>query len=175
MRTLLCLLLVFVVFLLEAEATTYSCRDSKGQLHITDNLQALPEECRGKAQVIQSGETPDNLNFVPQIDQPKGSGAEFQQNVREADRALQQKREKVEEYVRRAAELAEEYRSAEQEKRQATRRWSYRSRDIIRQADDRLERVRQGKKQLLKELRGQRIPSDKEKGIRADLDVIVDK
>jgi len=175
MRTLLYLLLMFVVFLPEVEAKTYSCRDSKGQLHVTDNLQTLPEECRGKAQVIQPGEAPDSLNVVPQIDQPKGSGAEFQQNVREADRAVQQKREKVDEYLRRAEKMAEEYRNAEQEKRQATRRWSYSSRDIIRQADERLEQVRQGKKQLLIELRGQKIPPEKEKKIRADLDVIVDR
>lgn len=173
MRILLGLFLICFAFLTCVQAQTYSCRDSKGQLHITDNLQALPEECRGEARAIEP-RTPDNLNFVPPAQSPQGSGAEFQKDVLEVERALQQRKAKVDEYVRRAAQLAEDYRQSKQEKRQATRSWSYKSRDIIRQADERIEKVRLEKKQLLQEIQGVRIPREQEKKIYADLEKIVD-
>ncbi|MBN1956958.1 MAG: DUF4124 domain-containing protein [Desulfuromonadales bacterium] len=173
MRILLGLFLMGFGFLTCVQAQTYSCRDSKGQLHITDNLQALPEECRGKTRAIEP-RTPDNLNFVPSAQSPQGSGAEFEKDVLEVERAQQQRKDKVDEYVRRAAQLAEDYRQAEREKRQATRSWSYKSRDIIRQADERIEKARLEKKQLLKEMQGVRIPREQEKKIHADLEMIGD-
>ncbi|MCW8859352.1 MAG: hypothetical protein OQK50_04090 [Deltaproteobacteria bacterium] len=164
MRVLICLLAVTMMILVTSQAATYSCRDSQGQLHITDNLQALPEDCRGSARIYKP-ETPDNLNFVPQKAAPKGSGAEFQEDVRNAEREIQQKQLRIESYLQRAEQLSADYLQAEKEKRQATRRWSYGSRDIIRQADERIARARLGKKQLLQELSGQKIAKDDEKKI----------
>ena len=174
MRTVICLLSVMVVTVVTVSATTYSCRDREGQLHVTDNLQALPEECRGKATIMQP-DTPDNLNFVPQKNTPTGSDAEYQKNVREVEREIQQKQLHLEEYVKRAEQLTTQYRQAVQEKRQATRRWDYGSRDVILQADKRIEKIREGKQQLLNDLRGQGIPREEEQKIRERLKEISDQ
>lgn len=174
MRTVICLLSVIFMTVVSASATIYSCRDQEGQLHMTDNLQALPEECRGAAKIVPLN-TPDNLNFVPQKAPPMGSGDEYQENIREADREIQQKRLRLEGFVQRAEQLVAEYHQAVEEKHQATRRWNYGSRDVIRKADERIDKIRKEKQQLLTEMSGLRIPQGDEQKIRQRLNEISDQ
>lgn len=173
MQRIFSLLLLVVLFNVAAHATTYSCRDKQGKLFITDNLQTLPVECRGRAQVA-APDDPDNLNYVPAQDVPQGAGKEFQQTVRDAEHELKQKQMRVEKLLLRAEQLAEQYQQAVQEKNNATRRWSYNSREIIQKANDRKQKAREGKQQLLTEMVGLKISGDNEKKINSWLDEIED-
>ncbi|MEA3544431.1 MAG: DUF4124 domain-containing protein [Thermodesulfobacteriota bacterium] len=175
MRFMVCLSLVFMFIgtAVAGDATTYSCRDQDGQLHLTDNLQALPEECRGVAKNIKPV-TPDNLNYVPSQPEPQGSGIEFQQAVRDAERKQQQEQVQVKKLLQRAEQLAAQYRQAVQEKRKSTRRWSYGAREIIQKAEIQIEDAREGKKQLLDEMDGQKIAPDDNRKIAFWLAEIAD-
>ncbi len=167
-------LLVIVAFsAVTVDAAIYSCRDKEGRLFMSDNLQELPAECRGQTQTVESND-PDNLNYVPAQKVPRGAGAEFQQTVRDAERKQQQKQARVDRWLVRAAQLAEQYRQAVQEKSNATRRWSYSSRDIIQKADERIEKAREGKQRLLAEMADQKISRGDKKKIVSRLSEIVD-
>ncbi len=173
MQKIFSLLLIMFFVGVMAQATTYSCRDKHGQLYITDNLQTLPAECRGRMQMVEPKD-PDNLNYVPAQADPQGSGAEFQQSVAEAQREQHQKQKWVDGLLSRAEQLAEQYQQAVQEKSNATRRWSYRSRGIIQKADEQIQNAREGKQQLLAEMKGQSISWSDEEKIVSGLDTIVD-
>jgi outer membrane murein-binding lipoprotein Lpp len=171
MRVLTCLC-VLSLFALSAFAASYSCRDSRGRLHITDNLQSLPEDCRASATEAPQ-EDPDNLHYVPsRRPSPEVSDREFKKQVREVEQELRKKRLKTDELAVRARELAADYQRTVSEKRQALRRWSYQSRDKIRDADERIDRIREEKKQLLTEMETVRMDRDEARQIRADLDTI---
>ncbi|MDA3904264.1 MAG: hypothetical protein PF441_12560 [Desulfuromusa sp.] len=173
MKKVLALLLVMIFSGVTVQAATYSCRDKQGRLFMTDNLQTLPAECLGRGRVLESKD-PDNLNYVPAQEIPQGAGAEFQQTVLDAQREQQQKQERVERLLLRAEQLAGQYQQAVQEKNNATRRWSYGSREIIKKADGRIEKAREGKQQLMAEIKGQKIPWDAEEKISVRLDEIAD-
>lgn len=174
MRTLACFFLLVSIVTMPAFAANYSCRDSQGRLYITDNLQALPDECRAAAERMKADD-PDNLNFVPQKKLPKSTNREFEQQVREVEETNRQKKVVAQDYLRRAELFATQYQQAVVEKRQALRRWNYESRDTIRRADSKIEEARVGKRQILDELHEQRLKKDQEGLIRAELDKIVDK
>jgi len=174
MQKILSLLLMMAFSAVTVQATTYSCRDKQGKLFITDNLQALPAECLGRTQTVESKD-PDNLNYVPAQADPQGSGAEFQQNVRAAEHEQKQVQAHVDNFLHRAEQLAEQYRQAVQEKSNATRRWSYGSRGVIQKADGRIKEAREGKQQLLVEMQGQKIPRDAEQKIASWLDEIAEQ
>ena len=158
MRILLLVVFLLNVFFGTAWSKTYSCRDSSGTLHFSDNLQGLPEECLGKEKVVDQTE-PDNLNYVPASQVPAGSGTEFKHSVRAAEREAQQKESQLKNLNLRAESLLERYTQATREKRQAKRSWNYSSRDKIKQADNEIEQVRTAKQQLLEELSGASISS----------------
>ena len=174
MQKILSLLLMMAFSAVTVQATIYSCRDKQGKLFITDNLQALPAECLGRTRMVEAKD-PDNLNYVPAQADPQGSGTEFQQNVRAAEYEQQQAQDRVEGFLQRAEQLAEQYRQAVQEKNNATRRWSYGSRGIIQKAEGRIKKARAGKQQLLVEMQGQKISRDTEQKIVSWLDEIADQ
>jgi len=174
MRTLACFFLLVPIMTMTAFAANYSCRDSQGRLYITDNLQALPDECRAAAEKMRADD-PDNLNFVPQKNLPESTNREFEQQVREVEEKNRQKEILVQDYLRRAELFSAQYQQAVVEKRQALRRWNYESRDTIRLADSKIEEARAGKRQILGELREQRLKKDQERLIYAELDKIADQ
>lgn len=173
MYRMLSLLLCLSLMAVTAYGATYTCRDKDGKLYMSDNLQALPEECRAGAKAMEP-DTPDNLNFVPSQDVPQGSGREFQQEVRDAEQQREQRRKLIDSYTARAASLVEQYRQAVQEKRQAKRSWSYSSRDIISNADQKIEDARVGKRNLLSEMERQNLPDRDTVRIREVLEGIGD-
>lgn len=173
MQKLLFLLFILVFSAVTVQATTYSCRDKQGKLFMTDNPQSLPAECWGRARVVEPID-PDNLNYVPAQADPQGSGAEFKQKVREVEHEQQQKQAQAKKFLLRAEQLAEQYRQAVQGKNNATRRWSYGSREIIQKAEVQIEKAREGKQQLLLAMSGQKVSRADEQKITAWLDEIVD-
>lgn len=165
MRTLIQLLVLIWLIPATVLATTYSCRDREGQLHVTDNLQALPQECRERAQVHEEQDS-GTLNFVPEQQKPAGAGREFERQVREVEQAVRQRQQRSENYRQQAQELVADYQQAVREKRQAIRSWSYESRGTIQAADERISEARNGKKSLLQKLDNSRLPGKDEQEIR---------
>ena len=143
---------------------------------MTDNLQTLPEECRERAQAVESKD-PDNLNYVPSQSAPRGSGAKFQQAVDTAEYEQQQKKERVGGLLLRAELLVEQYQQAVEEINKANQRWKYRKfnlRESTRAADEQIAIAREGKQQLLSELAEQKISWGNEQKIRSLLGEIED-
>lgn len=171
MRVFLFLILMAGLSVASGWAKTYSCRDSKGRLHYSDNLQGLPEECLGKEKEVKPGKA-DNLNFVPATPPPEGSGIEFEHSVRAVERDLQKKESQKRQLKSRAESLLESYRSAVADKRQAKRSWDYSSRDRIKLADDQIEQARIGKQQLLDELDSANIADKEKESVRTILEGI---
>ncbi len=165
MRILLLIVLLSALSGGPVWAKTYSCRDSSGQLHYSDNLQGLPQECLGKEKVVKPSKT-DNLNYVPATPQPRGSGSDFKRSVRAAEREIEEKEVRLQVLQGRAEKLLERYRVAVAEKRQAKRRWKYSSRERLRQANAEIDRVRTEKQQLLVELEAVRVPARKKEATR---------
>lgn len=170
------LFIVLLVWLqpLNIHAKSYSCRDSEGQLHFSDNLQGLPEECWGKEKELTLRE-PDNLNFVPVTPEPEKPGIEYQHSVREVERKQQQKMQQARYLEERASRLADQYQKARQTKRNALRSWNYESRQTIKQADVKIGQIRINKQRLLEEVSAIRLASDKERSIRELLDGITEE
>jgi hypothetical protein len=76
--------------------------------------------------------------------------------------------------LRRAEQLAKQYKQAVQEKNNATRRWNYNSRTVIQKADERIKQAREGKKQLLGEIKKENISRQDEERIVSWLDEVAD-
>lgn len=152
---------------------TYSCRDSSGQQHFADNLQGLPEECRGQEKVIQPGST-DNLNFVPAVPADQAGGRSFQQSVEAVERELREKKETEQRLKDEAEALRDRFRTVLTEKRRAKRVWGYDSRQKIEQANAELEIIKAEKQRLQKELSVARLAAqDREvvQGFLAEIEV----
>jgi len=172
MKTVLLLLFVTIFSWTTVQAEIYSCRDKRGKLYMTDNIQTLPAECQGRTQVVESRKS-DNLNIVPSQDTPQGSGPEFDQAVRDADQDLKQKQALREGLLNQAQQLAAQYQQAVEDRNSATRRWQYAgSRDAIRRADEQISQVQEAKQQLLDEISGQNLPRSLEQEIINQLNTI---
>lgn len=165
------LIMSAIVGVAAAQAVTYSCRDAEGQLHLSDTLQGLPENCRGQA-VQRAEQDPDNLNFVPPVKKPEGSGSEFERAVEEVEQEQREQEQRAARYLQQARQWAQQYQQALQEKRRATRSWSYESRDIIARADQQITEARDGKRALLEKLDSERLPREKVAEIRSWLQQI---
>jgi hypothetical protein len=173
MRTFQLLVVLLLILLLGAVAgaVNYSCRDSQGQLHFADSLTNLPEDCRDRAQMLNS-EPVDNLNFVPPPAESSGSDIRFEHSVREMERELQQKQQLGKQLQLRADKLAAKYAAASRDKHRARRNWKYSSRETIKAADESIRQVLEGKQQLLQELSAAALSSQDAQQIRATLDQI---
>lgn len=174
MRLVVCFLLAFMMMAMAVGAATYSCRDRDGRLYMTDNLQSLPEECRAAAEKMQS-EDPDNLNYVPQQDLDSKVSQKFEQQVREEELRIEQEKRQAENFMRRAEQSAALYQQAVVEKRQAFRRWTYQSRELIGRFDQQIEKARADKRQLLDEISDQRLDSERMRQILLELEKVEDQ
>ena len=171
------ILLVLLIALLGSSdlicAETYRCRDNEGQLHVTDNLQLLPEECRDRVETLDK-ESPDNLNFVPQVDVSLDVKQEFERDVREADREVEHKKARGAALLRQAEAAADLFEQAKKEKRQAKRRWTSKSRETIKKADKQIAQARETKERLVRELDDNRVARDTKETILSALKRISD-
>lgn len=170
------LLLIFLTGLVvpSARAEIFSCRDSQGRMHYSDNLQGLPAECLGQQKEVKPGGS-DKLNFVPASRDSQGSGATFRQSVRAEESKLQEVKRQEQQLQSRAEKILASFQQASQQKRQATRRWSYESRKIINQADAEIERARDEKQLLLRELADSRLTRQDKKRIELLLEAVADE
>ncbi len=155
----------------EDSSGPYSCRDSQGQLHVVDNLLALPEECLGKYQKYKSWKI-NKLQVVPAKSMTPEAEIIIEQNIRDAEREERLKELQEQQLHERAGALVELYQSAVAEKRKAQRSWRYGSRETIKQANEKVANSREGKRQLLGELDKMKISVAVEKQIRATLEKV---
>jgi hypothetical protein len=174
MRTVFLLIIICSLPVLAA-ATLYSCRDSEGRLHVTDNLQSLPDECRGVARDVETTD-PDNLHYVPERTPAPAVDhrSEFQRQLLEQERQQQEQQQREEQLVKEAQGLAEMFEQAQQDRRNALRRWSYDSRATIERAADEMNAARSGKQQLLTDLERQRVSIGTAEQVRALLEQITE-
>ena len=172
---ILILIVVLCSFPLVAVATLYTCRDSEGRLHVTDNLQSLPDECRVDAREVEAGD-PDNLHFVPERTSPPtvDTHSRFEQQLREQQQRQQEQEELEEQLILEAQELADTFMQALQDRRTAIRRWSADSRGTIQQAAEDMAAARSGKQRLLADLERQRVSIRTSEQVRAILEQITE-
>lgn len=173
MRVLLLLLIPFLS-LSSAYGETFHCRDKQGHLHITDNIQALPEECRQGAQSSGNSD-PDNLNYVPAQKTSKDVKRRFLREIQEEEEKNARQKARGEELLQRAERAAANFEQAVKEKRQALRRWTYQSREIIKDADERMAKAREQKNRLIGELEGARLDKDVREAVLSALNRITEK
>jgi len=169
MRFLLLLALLSSFFVSELWAKSYSCRDSQGRVHFSDNLQGLPQECAEQATVVTPGKT-GNLNVVPA---PKTESSQGQNTLQTVEREQQQRQEYAQQLRLRAETLQELYQQGIQEKWQVKTGWGHNKRKRIKEVNDKLLQVLEEKQELLDELGRARIPTrDREaiEKILAELD-----
>lgn len=152
-------------------SASYSCRDSQGRLFLSDNLQALPEECRAAA-IESAKENPDNLHFVPEQKSDVRGREKFERQVREVEQELQRKKEIGERLLGRARELSREYQDSINEKIRVRRRWVANSKATIRKMNERIEQIRAAGKQVLTEVENERIDRDTKRQIINELSKI---
>jgi hypothetical protein len=174
MRRLI-LMVIFCLSPMVVEATLYSCRDSEGRLHVTDNLQSLPDECRADVREIEPTD-PDNLHFVPETTPPPAADtrSRFEMEVLEQQRRQQEQEQREEQLISQARSLAAQFEQAQQDRRNAIRRWSYDSRATIERAADDMAAARDGKQQLLTNLEQQRVSIKTSEQVRAILEQITE-
>lgn len=174
MRTLFLFIIICSLPTL-AVATLYSCRDSEGRLHVTDNLQSLPAECRAGAREIDQT-NPDNLHFVPERSSspPIDTKSRFQQQVFEQEQRQREQQQLEERLIREAQGFADLYLQAQQERRNAIRHWRHDSRATIERAADQMATAQREKQRLLAELEQHRVPARVSEHVREILGQIVD-
>jgi Domain of unknown function (DUF4124) len=170
-RRILLLLIVGLLSVTSVGAETFSCRDSKGELHFADSPARLPDECQGKTQELKSDKL-DKLNIVPATPVPQESGSDFEETVRAAEDARQQRQQQILQLQQRAEKLAKSYQDAVSAKRQALRSWSYSSREEINKADQQMANAREEKQLLIKELETLRMSPEDQQKIKQSLDSI---
>lgn len=171
MRVLLLIILLVNASAAAAWAKAYSCSDSAGRTHFSDNLQGLPEDCRDEAKKVGSGNT-GNLNYVPDP-QIENSEIEYKHSVRAVEREEQQRDQLARQLHHRAEALREQYRQAVAEKWQAKTGWSNNKRKQVKAANDKLLRILENKQQLSSDLDTAKVPTRDKDAIRkilAELD-----
>ena len=170
---ILLLLLVGLISVATAGAKTYTCRDSQGNPYFSDSPENLPASCQGKVEEVKPG-AEGYINVVPAQPVPKVSPGQ-EKSSQGVEHEQQSRRQQVQQLQQLAEQLATSYEEAAQAKRNALRRWSYSSREKIKQADQQIDKAREGKKQLLQELGSMRIFTADEQKIRRTLDRIEDQ
>lgn len=169
------LVVIFCLLPMMVEATLYSCRDREGRLHVTDNLQSLPEECRAEVREVETSD-PDNLHFVPETTPPPpdDTRSRFEMEVLEQQRRQQQQEQREEQLISQARSLLGRFEQAQEDRRNAIRSWSYGSRATIERAADDMAAARKGKQQLLTTLGQQRVSIKTSEQVRAILEQITE-
>ncbi len=176
MRTFQLLTMLLVLLLAPmVRAESYSCRDNQGRWSFSDSLMNLPEECLDRAQTHASDETVDNLNYVPPAAESGGSDLSFDRSVREVEHDLQRKEQRSKQLQQRAEQLAENYETANADRRRALRRWNYRSRETIQKSELLIQQLREGKQQLLQELSAAALSGREEQQIKATLERVAEE
>ncbi|HMB17190.1 MAG TPA: DUF4124 domain-containing protein [Pelovirga sp.] len=166
------LMVVFCLSPMMVEATLYSCRDREGRLHVTDNLQSLPDECRADDREVEARE-PDPQDVVPEAPPPLvDTRSRFELQLLEQQRRQQEQEQREEQLIREARGLAAQFEQAQQDRRNAITRWSADSRRIIEQAGEEVTAVRNGKQRMLINLEQQRLSIRASEQVRAILETI---
>ncbi len=178
MQTSLALIMVLVLANFSAHATTYSCRDQHGQLHVADNIQALPQECQMQEKEQLKRNTPSangTFNTIPAKKSSTNSSNKFQRAVDDATNEQLYKKVRTKELLAHAEKLLNKYKTATRKKRSETKRWSYNSRAIIKDLDVQIEKIRGEKQKLLANISSKKLVASAQARIITLLNEIDDK
>ena len=154
-------------------AETYACRDNNDRLHVADNLMSLPEECRDRAETSDLND-PGKVNYVPPAVQKPQNNNDFERAVIQEQQKIEQRKRETEALISQAESLASSYKDAVIKRKAAVRSKSYGSRETIIQAEQEIERARNGKKSLLESLPQSRLTSAQREQIETQLNKIQD-
>jgi hypothetical protein len=155
-------------------AETFSCKDSDGTLHIADNQMSLPTECRDQAITSEPDKEVGSVSYVPAAKQPSQPSSEFNQAVREEDRASKARKRRAAALVGRAQNLAADYENGVTTRKAAVRSMRYGTREDIIAAEQQVQTARSGKKKLRAELDDARLSTEQRQQIETQLNSILD-
>jgi len=178
MQTFLALIIVLFLSNFSAHATTYSCRDQHGQLHVADNIQALPQECQMQEKEQLKTKTPSangTFNMIPAKKSSANSSNKFQRAVDDATNEQLYKKARTKKLLAQAENLLNKYKTASRKKRSETKRWSYNSRAIIKDLDVQIEKIRREKEKLLASISNKKLIASAQARIITLLNEINDK
>ena len=168
-------LFIFCVLPVIAAASLYTCRDSEGRLHVSDNLHTLQGVCQIGARKIEAKD-PDNLHYVPERTSPPvvDTQSRYEHEVREEQRRQREQQQREAEMVERAREISAQFQRAQTERRNAITRWSTESRRRIEQAVAEMSAARNSKQRLIAEMEQQRVSSKTAEEVHSILDQVID-
>lgn len=149
-----------------AEAQVYRCRDQSGILLMTDDPSKFPPGCRPVEDPLEGAGA---LSVAPTLDESEMPAAEAEELARREQAARAERRALIETWKGRAQELAGAYQAAVSRRNQAYNRWSYGSREVVRQSLEEMAQARAGKEKLLEEMAQVFVPAHE----RAEVDDIL--
>ncbi len=169
MKYFILTLSILVASLLNTSAAeNYSCRDSKGRLHVADNLMSLPEECLHKADISEADDS-GKVNYVPPVPLDPQIKNDFNQEVNQQSRKAKQRKREAGRLVSRAESLANSFENAVIKRKEALRNKQYGYRTTIVQAAQEMQHARSKKEALLGELPKARLSSAQREQIEMQL------
>ncbi len=171
MRGLLLVILGLLLLAPTAQGETYSCRDSRGQLHFSDNLHELPEECLGKEKVVPSTSS-DNLQFVPDTPVSREEERRFEKSVQEVERSLEQRKAELQQMRARAENLQQRYQQLMEQIRRARRINDIPARQQLKLLKPQRKELYAEKMKLQDELAGSRLGREDVAAVEALLEEI---
>jgi hypothetical protein len=164
-------LVVFSVFL----ATTLSaqeihrCIDESGNLVMTDDPGKFPPGCRP---VETKPDGQGTFNVLPSPDVPAPATENAQAAADRVRAEISDRQEQIAAWKDQARQLVSDYQAAETRRNQAFRRWSYSSREVVRQAQEQMAQALEDKEKLLQEVDRVFVPAPDREEIRRILEDI---
>ena len=163
------MVLLLVLIPLLGAGEVYRCRDASGTLVMTDDPSKFPPGCDP---VEEGGAADGAFNVIQTPAAPPVDPAAIAREVREQQAVTSRRQDLIESWKDRAKELAQSYRAAVDRRNQAYNSWSYDSREVVRQSLEQMEKVKQQKAELLREVSGVFVPAPDREAIREALSAI---
>ncbi len=152
MRLLLLFFILFVSLTTLTWAASYSCRDSQGTLHFSDNPAQLPDSCRKNVRQVETKRAFGYNPSASSADTPSESAPSV--NLSAAEIFKEEADQKRFEQLRQQVEaVVKKYTDGVALKEKSNRRWHYGSRAGQAQGDQMIYDAGQEKLQLLEKLK----------------------
>ncbi len=169
MKYFILTLSILVASLLNSSAAeNYSCRDSKGRLHVADNLMSLPAECLHKSEISETNDS-GKVNYVPPVQLDPQIKNDFNHAVNQQDQKVKLREREAGRLVSRAESLANSFENAVIKRKEALRNKQYGYRTTVVQAGQEMQHSRKEKEALLGELPKARLSSAQREQIEIQL------
>jgi hypothetical protein len=155
-RSLLLGILLLSLLCSAGWAKTYSCRDSAGQVHFSDRLQGLPEDCRDNAREIETKSLGGVQYVSPQSDSFSGD-EDFRIMLQEVEAERRLREQNLQQLQAKADKLLKQYNQLKEEMSRARRVWDTDARQKLKRLKlDRLK-IYEEKRQILMDLDEKRL------------------